>query len=1184
MSQEEEEDYEDEEEEEEEENNEEGDDYDEYGEERQQEERLMQELKMELNKKVDARAKSEAYGTPPAGFNFSFLQEREENGLRLGIFVKPRISRTHFGIGFQDLSWNFYNAEVQATPSRTVKFVFKEACNIPQPGNAYEVHSHVLRYALADKDALGTGANRDRAIVSPVFTVISPKDDKRLDLWKFPHYSDTIISNNPANLRIQQESQHLCLYIELGVNVVRKDIAQSGGLGHQGDPAVQGRAIHCLSCGWAKIDLDDTFPLFKDDLTKPQTDGTAPPIQPSNTTGVGGIGVAETGNDNIQQGSGQQQQSRPTASSASSTRQQIKSVPLATYEVRPLPTKSKAYTGKLYAGDQQLLLRGGSAFEDVELTGNTGKVLINAQSKEKPYLVVEVRDPRDQTKTRNASLPATILYPRQYQPSILTYRRLLARRLAKLDEQYSGLLSSPCEPLTFKADSADHIFKIFPSILDSSFVMGIFVRRWTDIYKLQIMKQKITDWETIAQRFKELTLQIWPLVHLYSAERPMVPPILPALPNAPPHTAYPMAEKTMVALEHSLLNCSNIQSSMFLCGRIPAGSVVGDPVAAGGVQAGIVANASQLDAEGKALSQMDSRAIFRPFRASELRLNFAEGIKSNMSGGEDTLAEQEYLNLFDSILNGDKNLSSEDREAVQQAMTQKVAEVRTRIPEPTDGGEVRKLAEINAQNDLLFCCSDLFNERIASQVESPLDDLVRQFAAIEKNLADDLIQLSFDVTEKGVRAESQSNNKTDEQIEAQKLKEENERLRERIAEYERLTGSNATSDKGNQSTNKKGRTNRSGNALQSPIRTQKEEERERRSISQSVLPPVPTLPRILQLRQEEDLIEDIWKSKTKYDKKCDKDRLIKEPLSQHIITYMKTKFGIRNLVEDMYRALLQHLDMYQSQSNEVAVFKAALELEVDEDFRFVQKQLQETLIHLIHAFLRGKYSHESETQIIIRKKDRLNGGRLEEDEWRTAIRFMYNQDDSTRLISIIDQYIQEEGKKEDVALAEADKNYPGKIPRVIKKNRRPPQIRYPDLLKIILDFQLQNHIAYLQPFRQIFLQHQLNVTNKDKETTSNELSGTLSATSNIPQSLKNDPIVGKYFATGSGLVDEDGFIQLTKHLGDELRRRISDQKIDELLEDADPNCHKVITFSECVRVLAEEIEELVVRKQKKKSK
>lgn len=36
-----------------------------------------------------------------------------------------------------------------------------------------------------------------------------------------------------------------------------------------------------------------------------------------------------------------------------------------------------------------------------------------------------------------------------------------------------------------------------------------------------------------------------------------------------------------------------------------------------------------------------------------------------MSGGEDTLAEQEYLNLFDSILNGDKNLSSEDREAVQ---------------------------------------------------------------------------------------------------------------------------------------------------------------------------------------------------------------------------------------------------------------------------------------------------------------------------------------------------------------------------------------------------------------------------------------------------------------------------------------------------------------------------------------
>ena len=74
------------------------------------------------------------YGAPPSGFDFSVLQEREENGLRLGLFLKPRISRTHFGIGFQDLGWNIYENDVQSTPSRTIKFIFKKAENIPQPG------------------------------------------------------------------------------------------------------------------------------------------------------------------------------------------------------------------------------------------------------------------------------------------------------------------------------------------------------------------------------------------------------------------------------------------------------------------------------------------------------------------------------------------------------------------------------------------------------------------------------------------------------------------------------------------------------------------------------------------------------------------------------------------------------------------------------------------------------------------------------------------------------------------------------------------------------------------------------------------------------------------------------------------------------------------------------------------
>ncbi|KAK2955836.1 hypothetical protein BLNAU_9187 [Blattamonas nauphoetae] len=578
-------------------------------------ERLMKELKEDLQKKIDDKARREKFGTPPNGFDFSVLQDREENGLRLGLFLKPRVSRTGFGIGFQDIGWDFYNSEVVPTPSRTIKFVFKRAINIPLPGENYEIHSHVLRYALYDS-SVGTGSgSRERGIVSPVFTIISPVNPKAPGTWVFPHYKDLVLSNNPAMLRIQQQASTIKLYVELGVNVTKKNAAQvtssfsAAAFTPSGDPAVENKDIHCLSNGYCLIDLDDSWPLSVKDVDKPVPTGapssaattSAPPSESGGQAGVVG---------------GAQSTEEPKDKAQNTRQATVKSISLPIYQEFPLPKVGSQTEKHIAKGLFKITLSGGSEWNKMGLPSSDPKIV--------PTLEVEVRDPRAQTKRRNLSLPATILYPRQFQPSLLTYRRILARRLAKIDEPRNGLLSSPADSLTFKADSKDYLFKIFPSIADSPVVMNVFTRKWTETYKQKMTKEEKKNFANIEKKFTDIATAIWPLTHLYTCGRPFVAPISPAIPFAPPQTAYPMTEKTANDLLDALVDCSYISPADFLCGRIPPNTQL---------PSSQKKKADSKDAQKPQAASGDpseTRALFTPFRTSELRLNFAEGFMPDL--------------------------------------------------------------------------------------------------------------------------------------------------------------------------------------------------------------------------------------------------------------------------------------------------------------------------------------------------------------------------------------------------------------------------------------------------------------------------------------------------------------------------------------------------------------------------
>lgn len=128
--------------------------------------------------------------------------------------------------------------------------------------------------------------------------------------------------------------------------------------------------------------------------------------------------------------------------------------------------------------------------------------------------------------------------------------------------------------------------------------------------------------------------------------------------------------------------------------------------------------------------------------------------------------------------------------------------------------------------------------------------------------------------------------------------------------------------------------------------------------------------KILTLKQTKDIIEEIYESKNKYDVTCMENRIPRETMEQHMYTYLNQKYGLKSLILEMASALHHSVLKYADEDNECAVFYKIVKNEIDEEFRFVQQQLKESVADLLRVHLKGKYQSklDSDIQVIYQKK------------------------------------------------------------------------------------------------------------------------------------------------------------------------------------------------------------------------
>lgn len=78
-------------------------------------------------------------------------------------------------------------------------------------------------------------------------------------------------------------------------------------------------------------------------------------------------------------------------------------------------------------------------------------------------------------------------------------------------------------------------------------------------------------------------------------------------------------------------------------------------------------------------------------------------------------------------------------------------------------------------------------------------------------------------------------------------------------------------------------------------------------------------------------------------------------MEQFMYTYLNQRYGLKNLTIEWAAAIINGIKNYQKEDHEVALFGKILRNECDEEFRFIQDTVKETVYALLKALIREKH-------------------------------------------------------------------------------------------------------------------------------------------------------------------------------------------------------------------------------------
>lgn len=80
-------------------------------------------------------------------------------------------------------------------------------------------------------------------------------------------------------------------------------------------------------------------------------------------------------------------------------------------------------------------------------------------------------------------------------------------------------------------------------------------------------------------------------------------------------------------------------------------------------------------------------------------------------------------------------------------------------------------------------------------------------------------------------------------------------------------------------------------------------------------------------------------------------------------TYLNQKYGLKNLIIEWAAAIINGIKTYLREDHDVTLFGKILKNECDEEFRFIQAHVKDTLSSLLRVLLKERHGFKNETDI-----------------------------------------------------------------------------------------------------------------------------------------------------------------------------------------------------------------------------
>jgi len=290
--------------------------------------------------------------------------------------------------------------------------------------------------------------------------------------------------------------------------------------------------------------------------------------------------------------------------------------------------------------------------------------------------------------------------------------------------------------------------------------------------------------------------------------------------------------------------------------------------------------------------------------------------------------------------------------------------------------------------------------------------------------------------------------------------------------------------------------------------------------------------RVYGMHECKEVIDKLYMDKASRSSKQSSLAASSETMEMFVYRSMEKRYGLRSLAVEHVACLLRSVGQFSSKDNGVAVFQMIFCNEVDEGFRFVAAELEQSLREALLRQISASFPTKDKNFCnAVFEKKMGSAGTVTDIEWNEIINFLYNGADSAAL---------------NLILKRLAKSSSTEVASVANKgsSSRPTTLSTGVFIKTVLDFQLRAHASFLSGLRQAFIS---NDVNSDGVVSRNELLECFLQLRRSERASKLNGTSAKKFAKGKGTTGKVVVIRAPGEDADDSKREANNLQKDRAL-------------------------------------